>query len=200
MTLAADARLAVPATRLQAIGTRRILLVRRFDVTEQGGRLHMVSLKTLCRERPGVFVTGYDDVAEAVRKHSADPLADVAALFRQAAFNAAIGNVDDHLKNFWMLHGDNGWRLSPAFDLVPDTGAKRDHTLTFGLGLGCPTRDVLAGMGERWGVRESVDVVDEVTGAVRGFAQAAKRLRVKGATSVRQIQADIDRRLGLLQG
>lgn len=36
-------------------------------------------------------------------EHSAAPADDVAALYRHMVFNAAIGNVDDHLKNFWML-------------------------------------------------------------------------------------------------
>lgn len=40
----------------------------------------------------------YSNLASAVRKHSAAPAIDVAALFRHVVFNAAIGNVDDHLK------------------------------------------------------------------------------------------------------
>jgi serine/threonine-protein kinase HipA len=198
MELARRARLDVPETRLQPVGRRRILLVRRFDVTEQGGRFHMLSFKSLCKERPGIFVTGYDELAEALRKYSADPAADVAALFRHAAFNAAIGNVDDHLKNFWMLHRHKGWRLAPAFDLVPDTGAKLEHTLSFGRQLACPTCQVLVDIGNRWGVADSAQIVAEVVDAVTGFASVAKKLRVKGAPSLRQLRADIDRRLALL--
>lgn len=39
-------------------------------------------------------------------------------LFRHMVFNASIGNVDDHLKNFWMLGASSGYRLAPAFDLL----------------------------------------------------------------------------------
>ena len=77
--------------------------MRRFDVTPQNGRLHMISLRTLCLERPGVYVQGYSDLAQAICKHSAAPKMDVTTLFRHMVFNAAVGNVDDHLKNFWML-------------------------------------------------------------------------------------------------
>jgi serine/threonine-protein kinase HipA len=199
MELARRAGLNVPETRLQPIGRRRILLVRRFDVSEQGGRFHMLSFKSLCRERPGTFVTGYDDLAQALRKYSADPVAGLRALFRQTAFNAAIGNVDDHLKNFWMVHGHEGWHLSPAFDLVPDTGAKLEHTLSFGLVFTCPGREALLDLGKRWGVQEPARIVTEVTDAVEGFSSVAKKLRVKGAPSVKQIKADIDRRLALLR-
>ena len=200
MELARRAGLEVPETRLQPVGKRRILLVRRFDVSAHGGRYHMISFRSLCKERPGIFVTSYDELAEAVRKYAADPLADVAALFRHAAFNAAIGNVDDHLKNFWMIHREKGWRLAPAFDLVPDTGAKLEHTLAFGLTLTCPTREVLVGIGERWGVRDAADIVSQVADATRKFAATAKKLEVKGATSVKQIAADIERRGRLLSG
>ncbi|MEO7743676.1 MAG: type II toxin-antitoxin system HipA family toxin [Usitatibacter sp.] len=198
MELARRAGLDVPETRLQPTGKRRILLVRRFDVSEEGGRFHMLSFRSLCKERPGVFVIGYDGLAEALRKYSADPAADVRALFRYAAFNAAIGNVDDHLKNFWMVHRDEGWRLAPAFDLVPDTGPKVEHTLAFGLQLACPTCEVLTHIGRRWGVGDAGNVVSEVVAAAAQFPAVAKDFRVKGAASLKQIKADIERRVALL--
>ena len=68
----------------------------------------MISMRAHCRERPGVYVTSYSDLALVLRKHSASPAEDVAALFRHMAFNAAVGNVDDHLKNFWMLNTRSG--------------------------------------------------------------------------------------------
>ncbi|MBU3914124.1 HipA domain-containing protein, partial [bacterium] len=50
-------------------------------------------------------------------------------LYRQMVFNVMIGNTDDHLKNFCMLHNDEGWKLRPAFDLVPNIGFNREHVL-----------------------------------------------------------------------
>jgi serine/threonine protein kinase HipA of HipAB toxin-antitoxin module len=69
-------------------------MVRRFDITPESGRLHMVSLRTLCLERSGIYVHDYSNLAQVVRKHSASPAADVAMLFRHMVFNAAVGNVD----------------------------------------------------------------------------------------------------------
>lgn len=198
MELARRAGLEVPETRLQTVGKRRILLVRRFDIAPQGGRFHMASFKSLCKERPGIFVTGYDDLAETLRKYSVDPTADVAALFRHAAFNAAIGNVDDHLKNFWMIHRHEGWRLAPAFDLVPDAGARLEHTLSFDLSPACPTRAVLVRVGTRWGVRDPATIVAQVMEAAQGFASLARKLKVKGAASLKQVAADVERRRKLL--
>ncbi len=35
------------------------------------------------------------------------------------AFNAAVTNNNDHPRNHTLLHRQRGWRLSPAYDLVP---------------------------------------------------------------------------------
>ncbi|MCH9276727.1 HipA domain-containing protein [Bifidobacterium amazonense] len=35
-------------------------------------------------------------------------------------FGAAIGNLDDHLRNHGYLRKDGAWRLSPAFDMNPE--------------------------------------------------------------------------------
>lgn len=190
--------LVVPDMRLQSVGRRRVLLVRRFDVTEHGGRAHMISMRTLCRERPGVYVTSYTDIALTLRKCSASPVEDVAALFRHMTFNAAIGNVDDHLKNFWMLYTAGGYRLAPSFDLVPDVAERREHTLSFQYEYGCPTRAILLAVAKEWQVARAEDCVDEVVHAVRKFRATARRLGVRSGKGLDGISADVRRRVELL--
>jgi serine/threonine-protein kinase HipA len=198
LELARRARLTVPSSRLQSVGKRRVLLVRRFDVTPAGGRIHMVSMRTLCKERPGIFVTSYSELARAIEKYSASPATDVAMLFRHMAFNAAIGNVDDHLKNFWMLADDKGYRLAPAFDLVPDISDRGEHTLSFQYGYDCPTRDQLCDVARAWSVPDAVAILDEVVSAVGAFAATARRLKVRGDPALKTVLADIRRRTMLL--
>jgi len=42
------------------------------------------------------------------------------ALWRRLVFNILISNTDDHLRNHGFLYaGQEGWRLSPAYDLNP---------------------------------------------------------------------------------
>jgi serine/threonine-protein kinase HipA len=169
--------------------------VRRFDITAQNGRLHMISLRTLCLERPGVYVQGYSDVAQAVRKHSAEPKTDVAALFRHMVFNAAVGNVDDHLKNFWMLAKPGGYRLAPAFDLLPDIAGRVQHTLSFRSSFACPNYADLMTIADEWKVGEAGKVISQVTEAVRTFEPTAHKLAVQGGDSLQGISADIRGRL-----
>lgn len=198
LELARRAGLTVASSRLQTVGKRRVLLVRRFDVTPAGGRIHMVSMRTLCKERPGIFVTSYSELARAIERYSASPAMDVSMLFRHMAFNAAIGNVDDHLKNFWMLAHDKGYRLAPAFDLVPDISERGEHTLSFQYGYDCPTRDQLSDVARAWSVPDAVAILDEVVGAVGAFAATARKLRVRGGPLLKTVLADVQRRTKLL--
>lgn len=158
----------------------------------------MISMRTLCRERPGVYVTSYTDLALVLTKHSVSPAEDIAALFRHMTFNAAIGNVDDHLKNFWMLHLPSGYRLAPAFDLVPDIAERREHTLSFQHAYSCPTRYVLFAIAKDWQVAEAADCVDHIVEAVRKFGATARTLAVGGRRGLDLISADVRRRVELL--
>jgi serine/threonine-protein kinase HipA len=157
----------------------------------------MISLRTLCKERPGTYVQGYGDLAEAVRQVSADPQEDVDRLYRQMAFNAAFGNTDDHLKNFWMIHDDRGYRLSPAFDLVPDVGERHEHVLAFEYDRLVPDRDTMRTLAKRWGVRQADTAIDEVLRAMAQFGATAKARGVPEA-NVKEIGDDIPRGIARL--
>jgi serine/threonine-protein kinase HipA len=190
----------VPPARLLEIAGRHVLLTRRFDrLAPSGacaGRRHMISLKTLCRERGGLFCLSYDEPMAMIRKHSASPRADIERFFRQMCFNAAIGNTDDHLKNFAMLRLDEGWRLSPAYDLVPDIGRNREHVLAIGPGRDTPDAATLIEVGRRWlGSTAAVcDIVGQVATAVTNFERVAKDCGLPAATRT-YFAADIAGRL-----
>ncbi len=199
LELARRAGLAVPVSRLESVGKRRVLLVRRFDIAPQGGRLHMVSMRTLCKERPGVFASSYTELARVLDRHSASPAADVAMLFRHMSFNAAIGNVDDHLKNFWMLATPSGYRLAPAFDLVPDVSGRSEHTLAFQYSAACPTRDQIREVASQWHVRDAEEILEQVIRAVERFSSTARQIGVRSGGPLKSVRTDIRNRLEFLR-
>lgn len=165
MNLAKRAGLEVPETKLVECGSRPVLLVKRFDILPQGRR-HMVSLQTLLKAT-GYYQARYADILNAVRKVSADPQGDSERLFRQMVFNAVVHNTDDHLKNFWMTcTSDEGWRLSPSFDLVPDIGQRGEHVLFFDLDPVYPGRSKLERLGRSWGIPGAVEIVEQVYSTV----------------------------------
>ncbi|WP_432823115.1 type II toxin-antitoxin system HipA family toxin [Trichloromonas sp.] len=170
MNLAARAGLVVPPTRLVEFGSRPVLLVRRFDLSPSGRR-HMISLQTLLNVS-GYYHCRYGDMLNVVRKVSADPQEDSERLFRQMVFNAVVHNTDDHLKNFWMVcDSDKGWRLSPAFDLVPDIGQRGEHVLFFDLDPVYPGRSNLEKLGRAWGIPGAGTIVEHVFSAVAGWRE-----------------------------
>jgi serine/threonine-protein kinase HipA len=170
MALAAKAGLTVPPTQLIQCAGRSILLVRRFDIIP-AGRRHMISFQTLLKAQ-GYYQLRYYDLLGIVRKYSNDPLDDSERLYRQMVFNAVIGNTDDHLKNFWLVcDHEQGWRLSPAFDLVPDIGQRGEHVLFFDLGAYYPGRKNLEKLGRSWGVRNADTIVEQVFNAVAGWKE-----------------------------
>jgi serine/threonine-protein kinase HipA len=193
LELARRAGLDVPDFRLEILpGGRRVLLVKRFDLAPAGGRRHMLSFRALL-QAGGYYVLRYADLIAALRRFSARPEADVPRLFRQMVFNALLGNTDDHLKNFWLLHDDGGYALSPAFDLLPDTGNRREHVLLFDLTPLPPGPAGLAALGRKWGVTGAAAICREVADAMAGFSAVTAEYGVPEAEAAR-FRRDIQRR------
>ena len=150
----------IAPVKLITCGDTPILLVERIGTTAR----HAVSLGSLLPSFiPGKVRYCYRDLLDLVRRLSIDPIADSAELFRRIVFSAVINHSDDQPKRFWMLYGQDGWRLAPAFGLYPDLGGERkEHSLLYG-GIGCsPGRKGLELIGRSWGVRGYKKVVEQV--------------------------------------
>jgi serine/threonine-protein kinase HipA len=73
----------------------------------------------------------YVEIADAIRRHSAAPTADLRELWRRMVFTVLISNTDDHLRNHGFLYvGTQGWTLSPAYDLNPVPADVRPRVLS----------------------------------------------------------------------
>ena len=133
LCLARACGLNVPDSRIDTIGERDVLLVRRFDRdrTDAGYRRHrMASAMTLLRS--GDSFHDRDDwsyllLADEIRRASARPDDDLRELFGRMCFNAAVSNLDDHPRNHAILAKGRQWRLSPAFDLTPTPAVSRER-------------------------------------------------------------------------
>jgi serine/threonine-protein kinase HipA len=49
-------------------------------------------------------------------------------------FNILCNNTDDHLRNHGFLWDGKGWRLSPAYDIVPYPQVSLERDLAIGVG------------------------------------------------------------------
>ncbi len=65
----------------------------------------------------------YLKLVEFITIAGPSPNKDLEELFRRIVFNICVKNTDDHLRNHGFLLTNNGWILSPAFDMNPvETG------------------------------------------------------------------------------
>jgi serine/threonine-protein kinase HipA len=118
LALAAKAGIAVPAGRVEIVAKKPVLLLRRFD-REIKHRIPFLSAMSMLGARDRE-TRSYLEIVDALRQHGAAPKADMEALWRRLVFNILISNTDDHLRNHGFLYaGQEGWRLSPAYDLNP---------------------------------------------------------------------------------
>jgi hypothetical protein len=97
-----------------------------------------------------------------------------------------------------MLAFPGGFRLVPAFGLVPDIGGRSEHTLSMSLGFGCPSGAEIIAVGAEWGVARATSIIEDVVTATRGIAATARGLKVRNPGSLRQVCAEVQRRTGLL--
>lgn len=121
MQLAKTSGLRVAEARLVDSHGVPVALIRRFDRTEDGGRIPYVSAATLLGADPNDSQEhSYTEIVDALRIHGAEVQLDLEELWRRMAFFVSITNVDDHLRNQGFLHVSHGqWRLAPAFDVNP---------------------------------------------------------------------------------
>lgn len=101
-------------------------LTKRFDRLGTQ-RLHFTSALTQLGYYDGDYEASYLEIAQFLTQQGANTKADLAQLWRRLVFNIAISNSDDHLRNHGFLMADNGWRLSPAYDLNPVPYAQGLH-------------------------------------------------------------------------
>jgi serine/threonine-protein kinase HipA len=133
LRLARECGLHTAESRIETVGTKDVLLVRRFDrerAAKGYTRARMVSGLTLLHadEAPQRRQNwSYLLLVEELRRVVADAKSDARELFRRICFNALISNLDDHPRNHAILAKEREWKLSPAYDLTPSVPVSIEH-------------------------------------------------------------------------
>jgi serine/threonine-protein kinase HipA len=161
LRLAGAAGLTVPEVRLIELGSRAVMLIRRFDrYWAKAGSdtpladdyLSAAPAYGLAEKRLG-FVSGltllaceemqspeksYGDLAQAVRRycHPRVIRENNRELFERLLFNIFVNNDDDHLRNHGFVWDARlpGWRLSPLYDVMPRPSLSAERRLHLGVG------------------------------------------------------------------
>jgi len=181
--LAARAGIDVPEHRLLAFGGgHRTFAARRFDRVA-GSRRLCASAMTMTSRRDR-DAASYLDIALAIAGHGVPRWirADLAQLFRRAAFNVLTSHRDDHLRNHGFPRTAEGWRLAPAFDLNPVPG-KPEHELSLDGAIHRGDLDVLRETAPfyRLSGPEAEAIIDEVRAALATWRDVARGLDLAAA-------------------
>ena len=118
--LALDAGIDVAQSKINSFsGEHDTFLTKRFDRTEEGERLQFSSAMTLLGKKDGDDGVSYLDLADFLVRHGAQVSQDLEQLWRRILFYVCVSNTDDHLRNHGFMLKNNGWVLSPAYDINP---------------------------------------------------------------------------------
>jgi len=193
MKLAEMAGLNVASWMVEQVGGRTVLLMHRFD-RENGIRIPFLSAMSMLEAVDGKH-RSYMEIADALRMHSASASQDLRELWRRVVFTVLISNTDDHLRNHEFIYvGDQGWRLSPAYDLNPVPADVSPRVLSTAIVEG---DDLSASMelaflvAEHFGLErdEAQEIAVEVAGAVAQWRSVAETLGASGAECDRMASA-----------
>lgn len=97
-------------------------LTKRFDRKGEK-RIHFASAMTLLGKNDGAGAadgSSYLDMVSLLRKYGAAPQKDMMELWKRIVFSMAVSNTDDHLRNHGFILTDEGWHLSPLYDVNPN--------------------------------------------------------------------------------
>lgn len=189
-TLAVKAGVVVPRARLLQLNNEfHTFCVQRFDRVDGRRRFYASAMTLLGKEESEGC--SYLELAQFIRRAGSGEHAagDLEQLFRRVAFNVAIGNRDDHLRNHGFLLDKTGWRLAPAFDVNPNID-KAEHVLNIDDVDNRPSLDTVRGTAMFYGLDagQGEAVIEEVLTAVDGWRALARRQRISAgdveATSV----------------
>jgi serine/threonine-protein kinase HipA len=133
LRLARECGITAAQTRIETVGGKDVLLIKRFDRWKTGKgytRARMVSGLTILRadEAPEARRNwSYVILVEELRRIVEDTKKDAKELFRRVCFNALISNIDDHPRNHAIIAKEKSWKLSPAYDLTPSVPVSLEH-------------------------------------------------------------------------
>ena len=125
-----------------------IFASKRFDFQKTSNgfkKVHVVSAAGLLETSHRIPALDYDNLLKLTFLLTKS-MAEVEKLFLLMVFNVAIGNKDDHAKNFSYYYDETKetWHLCPAYDLTKNEGMAGEHTTTInGKGRNITTQDML---------------------------------------------------------
>ena len=180
--LALKAGVEMAPSRIDKImGPYNTFFTKRFD-RDQGERIHFASAMTITGNTEDSIrnnAPSYLELAEFIQNHGARVNENLEQLWRRIVFNIAISNTDDHLRNHGFILTDQGWILSPAYDINPSID-KDGLALNIDLENNALDLDlaVSVGMYFRLDDNQMKKIIHEVLTAIASWKEVANTLGI----------------------
>lgn len=173
---------------------RHHFMAKRFDRTENGEKIHMLSL---CAMKHYDFnmagAHSYEQALHTIRQLGMS-MTSIEEQFRRMVFNILSRNQDDHVKNISFLMDKAGkWSLSPAYDLTysynPDGMWTSQHQMSVNGKRDNFDLEDLIGCARSISMQKNraLEIVDQVQTAVSRWTEIAEKLKIPAQT-IKQIQ------------
>ena len=139
-----------PASEVEvssSLGSRPVLVVKRFDRVARDGGLDRIHQEDLCQalglppSAKYVPTPPRDDspsllkLARILSERAADPPAELQTLLKQVVVSVALRNADLHAKNISLMNRGGVVSLTPLYDVLPTTAFVPEQT-SIGLPIG----------------------------------------------------------------
>jgi len=180
--LAVGSKIDMAESRLEHIaGPYHTFFTKRFDRDKQD-RIHFASAMTMTGKNEELIrdeTPSYLDIVEFIQFSGIDIEEDLHQLWRRMVFNILISNTDDHLRNHGFILTNNGWRLSPAFDINPSID-KVGLALNIDMDNNALDIDLARSVGAyfRLGKKELDIIIDEVKSGISGWKKIATEIGI----------------------
>ena len=183
--LALNCGIQVPKAKIQQFSSKQhTFMTKRFDRIQQQ-RIHFASAMTLLGLQDGVdYKDGisYLDLAAFIIQNSASAKEDLEQLWRRILFNVLVSNTDDHLRNHGFLLTNQGWRLSPAYDMNPN---EMGNGLTLNISENSNEQDIAVVMSTASYYQIKVDtankILEEMLREIANWKTIAKKLGISNS-------------------
>jgi serine/threonine-protein kinase HipA len=180
--LAINAGIQIAPSRIEKImGNYNTFFTKRFD-RENGKRIHFASAMTMTGNNEDTIrdnQPSYLEIAEFISNYGVNIEENLHQLWRRMIFNIAISNTDDHLRNHGFILTNDGWILSPAYDLNPSID-KDGLSLNIDMDNNELDFDLAKSVGEYFRLNnEQMDsIIEEVKGVVSGWEVVANKIGI----------------------
>ena len=157
-------------------------LTKRFDRGNNGQRTHFASAMTILGYIDGqdhADGASYLELVDFIQKNGANVDQDLEQLWRRIVFSICVTNTDDHLRNHGFLLTNDGWVLSPAYDINPvenGSGLKlniSDEDNSLDLNLAMEVSEFF-----RLSEKRATEIIDEVLNAVANWREVAIKYKI----------------------